>query len=49
MEEFKNIDKSVSYDKEIQTFTFSIEKLQEILNSLLKDNILWYPIDILKD
>ena len=49
MEEFKNIDKSVSYDKEIQTFTFSIEKLQEILNSLLKDNILWYPIEILKD
>ena len=49
MEEFKNINKCVSYDKEIQTFTFFIEKLKEILKSLLKDNILWYPIEILKD
>ena len=49
IEEFKKIDKSVSYDKEIQTFTFSIDKLQEILYSLFKDNILWFPIELIKD
>jgi hypothetical protein len=45
IEEFKKIDNSVIYHKENQTFTFSIDKLQEILNSLFNDNIRWYPID----
>jgi hypothetical protein len=39
-EEFRNIDNSVSYHKETQSFTFSKEKLQEILALLHKDNIL---------
>ena len=39
-EEFRNIDNSVSYHKDTQSFTFSREKLQEILAVLHKDNIL---------
>ena len=39
-EEFRNIDNSVSYQKDTQSFTFSREKLQEILAVLHKDNIL---------
>ena len=45
-EEFRNIDNTVSYNKEMQSFTFSIERLQEILVSLHKDNI---PIEIMQN
>ena len=44
-DDFRNIDKSVSYNKENQTFTFSIEKLHEVLALLHKDNIRYIPID----
>ena len=39
-EELRNIDNSVSYHKETQSFTFSREKLQEILAFLHKENII---------